>query len=44
MELNSDLLYVNHSCDPNVAFDVPNGGPWKVRALSDLPAGTVSKF
>ncbi|GAA6015846.1 hypothetical protein JCM10207_008816 [Rhodosporidiobolus poonsookiae] len=22
IELNSDLLYVNHSCDPNVAFDV----------------------
>ncbi|GAA5872038.1 hypothetical protein JCM1840_004777 [Sporobolomyces johnsonii] len=22
IELNSDLLYVNHSCDPNVRFDV----------------------
>ncbi|GAA5907538.1 uncharacterized protein JCM6883_001238 [Sporobolomyces salmoneus] len=22
IELNSDLLYVNHSCDPNVMFDV----------------------
>ncbi|GAA5904802.1 hypothetical protein JCM8208_001359 [Rhodotorula glutinis] len=22
IELNSDLLYVNHSCDPNVVFDV----------------------
>lgn len=42
IELCSDLLYVNHSCQPNVAFEVPQGGIWRVRALTDLPKGTVS--
>jgi hypothetical protein len=42
IELNSDLLYVNHSCNPNVAFEVPQDGKWCVRALKDLPTGTVS--
>lgn len=42
IELNSDLLFVNHSCDPNVAFEVPKGGPWCVRALRDLKVGEVS--
>lgn len=43
IELNSDLLFVNHSCDPNVAFEVPNGGEWCVRALKDVKAGEVSR-
>ncbi|KAJ3140077.1 hypothetical protein HK100_010706 [Physocladia obscura] len=25
VELNSDLLYMNHSCDPNVVVDVEHG-------------------
>jgi hypothetical protein len=33
---------VNHSCDPNVVFDVRTSGDWKVRALKDLPKGEVS--
>lgn len=44
IELNSDLLFVNHSCNPNVAFEVPHGGPWLVRALEPLPAGTIMTF
>ncbi|KAM0786625.1 hypothetical protein ACM66B_002077 [Microbotryomycetes sp. NB124-2] len=45
VELMSDLLYVNHSCDPNVAFDV-RGSPseWKVTALKDLSEGQVLTF
>lgn len=44
IELNTDLLYVNHSCDPNVGFEVPRGGSdgWKVRALKDIAEGEVS--
>ena len=44
IEVNTDLLYVNHSCDPNVAFEVPPGGTdgWEVRALKDLAEGEVS--
>lgn len=44
MELNTDLLYVNHSCDPNVGFEVPPGGKdkWAVRALKDIAVGEVS--
>lgn len=44
IELQSDLLYVNHSCDPNVAFEVPREGGWKVRALKDLEVGTIMTF
>lgn len=47
MELCSDLLYVNHSCAPNVAFDVPGGfkghdeGRWAAKALKDIKKGDV---
>jgi hypothetical protein len=45
IELNSDLLYVNHSCAPNVAFKVPeNEKDWRVEALEDLAEGTVMTF
>ncbi|KAK4049527.1 hypothetical protein OIV83_004024 [Microbotryomycetes sp. JL201] len=45
IELMSDLLYVNHSCDPNVAFDVRGSpGDWKVAALKDLDVGDVLTF
>jgi hypothetical protein len=42
IELQSDLLYCNHSCDPNVAFVVD--GPqedWHVEAVRDLEVGDV---
>ena len=42
IELCSDLLYVNHSCDPNVAFEVPSDtSRWCVRAIKDLKKGEV---
>ncbi|KAM0756240.1 hypothetical protein T439DRAFT_320938 [Meredithblackwellia eburnea MCA 4105] len=44
IELQSDLLYVNHSCDPNVAFEVPASGDWKVRALKDIKKGEILTF
>lgn len=44
IELNSDLLYVNHSCAPNVAFKVPSSGHWTVEALQDLAEGTIMTF
>lgn len=36
---------VNHSCEPNVAFDLSSPDPteWHVRALSDLKVGTPRK-
>jgi len=46
VELNSDLVFVNHSCEPNVAFDLSSPDPteWHVRALSDLKVGTPLTF
>ncbi|KAL8283758.1 hypothetical protein RQP46_005553 [Phenoliferia psychrophenolica] len=44
IELMSDLLYVNHSCDPNVAFEVPASGDWKVTALKDLKKGDTFAY
>jgi len=46
IELNSDLVFVNHSCEPNVAFDLSSTGPsgWHVRALNDLEVGTPLSF
>ena len=43
IELNTDLLYVNHSGDPNVGFEVPPPGKdkWLVRALKDIEEGEV---
>ncbi|KAG8894610.1 hypothetical protein FRB99_001103 [Tulasnella sp. 403] len=45
-ELNSDLLYVNHSCEPNVAFDISSSfrQDWHVRALKDINAGNALTF
>ena len=36
---------MNHSCDPNVAFEVPPPGKdqWVVRALKDLDEGEVRR-
>ncbi|EIM86877.1 uncharacterized protein STEHIDRAFT_131417 [Stereum hirsutum FP-91666 SS1] len=46
IELNSDLLYVNHSCEPNVAFDLSalNYKEWHVRALRDIHKGDTLTF
>jgi len=41
VDLNSDLLYVNHSCDPNTAFDLssPDQSKWHVYALKRIVIG-----
>ncbi|EAU90155.1 hypothetical protein CC1G_05693 [Coprinopsis cinerea okayama7 len=46
IELNSDLVYINHSCDPNVAFDLSSRDPsqWHLRALKDIKAGETLGF
>lgn len=47
IELNSDLLYCNHSCDPNVAFvigDAKDKQSWKAKALKKIDKGDVLTF
>jgi len=46
IELNSDLVYVNHSCEPNVAFDLSSEdvSQWHVRALRPIKAGESLTF
>ncbi|KAI0031286.1 hypothetical protein K488DRAFT_52426 [Vararia minispora EC-137] len=46
IELNSDLLYANHSCDPNIAFDLSSRDPsgWHVRALKPIATGEELSF
>ncbi|KAI0272458.1 hypothetical protein BC834DRAFT_817486 [Gloeopeniophorella convolvens] len=46
VELHSDLLYVNHSCEPNVAFDLssPDQSQWHVRALKRITPGDLLTF
>ncbi|KAJ7113714.1 hypothetical protein C8R43DRAFT_1099525 [Mycena crocata] len=46
VELNSDFLYVNHSCDPNIAFDLSSedATKWHVRALKNIDAGSPITF
>ncbi|KAJ7636069.1 hypothetical protein DFH06DRAFT_1219893 [Mycena polygramma] len=46
VELNSDFLYVNHSCEPNVVFDLSSSDPaeWHVRALKKIDAGSPVTF
>jgi len=36
IELNSDLVYINHSCDPTLIFDMQR---WEVRVNPDREAG-----
>ncbi|PLW11779.1 hypothetical protein PCANC_23197 [Puccinia coronata f. sp. avenae] len=49
-ELNSELVYINHSCEPNVAFELPGGwkgleeGNWCLRSLSAIKAGDPLTF
>ena len=47
IELNSDLLYCNHSCDPNVAFVIGNAtdkSSWRARAEKDINKGDTLTF
>jgi len=46
MELNSDLVYINHSCEPNVAFDLSSNdrSKWHVRALREIHIGDTLTF
>ncbi|TFK25605.1 hypothetical protein FA15DRAFT_339936 [Coprinopsis marcescibilis] len=46
IELNSDLVYINHSCNPNVAFDLSSRDPrqWHLRALKPIKAGESLEF
>ncbi|KAI0313540.1 hypothetical protein OF83DRAFT_1140952 [Amylostereum chailletii] len=46
VELNSDLVYVNHSCEPNVAFDMSSSdrSEWNVRALKPVDEGDALTF
>lgn len=46
IELNSDLLYCNHSCNPSVHFNVSSSDPsqWRAEALRDIKAGDLLEF
>ncbi|KII85828.1 hypothetical protein PLICRDRAFT_44244 [Plicaturopsis crispa FD-325 SS-3] len=46
VQLNSDLVYVNHSCAPNVAFDLSASDPsqWHLRALRTISPGDSLTF
>ncbi|KAG7443665.1 uncharacterized protein BT62DRAFT_934897 [Guyanagaster necrorhizus] len=46
IELNSDFVYVNHSCEPNTAFDLssPDSAGWHIRALRRIEAGDALGF
>ncbi|KAB5590701.1 galactose-proton symport protein [Ceratobasidium theobromae] len=46
LELNSVLVYSNHSCSPNVAVDVssPKPNDWHFRALKDISSGDYLTF
>ncbi|KAF9526131.1 hypothetical protein CPB83DRAFT_770863 [Crepidotus variabilis] len=44
-EFNSDLSYINHSCEPNVAVDISSNQPkWHLRALKNINAGEPLSF
>ncbi|KNZ60502.1 hypothetical protein VP01_1544g2 [Puccinia sorghi] len=49
-ELNSELVYINHSCEPNVAFELPGRwsglaeGKWRLRSLCDIKKGDTLAF
>ncbi len=47
IELNSDLLYCNHSCNPSVIFDVskgPNPADWEAKAWREIKKGDTLSF
>lgn len=41
IELNSDIVYLNHSCDPTCTIDVKN---MLVRVIKDVPSGGELTF
>ncbi|KAK7026501.1 hypothetical protein VNI00_015581 [Paramarasmius palmivorus] len=43
IELSSDLVFTNHSCEPNIAFDL-SGQEWKAVALRDVKTGDELTF
>ncbi|MBW0520710.1 hypothetical protein O181_060425 [Austropuccinia psidii MF-1] len=49
-ELGSELVFINHSCEPNVAFHLPDGlkgleeGRWCLKALSNIQEGVALTF
>ncbi|TIA81526.1 hypothetical protein E3P98_02014 [Wallemia ichthyophaga] len=47
IELNSDLVYINHSCEPNVAFVVGIGGgvhDYYLKSLKNISKGEALEF
>ncbi|KAK7031390.1 hypothetical protein R3P38DRAFT_2923279 [Favolaschia claudopus] len=42
VQFNSDFVFVNHSCEPNVVFDLssPDAREWHIRALKDIEVGS----
>ncbi|KAJ7355577.1 hypothetical protein DFH08DRAFT_852857 [Mycena albidolilacea] len=46
VELNSDFVFVNHSCEPNIVFDLSSADPseWHVRTLKDIEVGSPVTF
>lgn len=47
IHLHSDLVFVNHSCDPNMAFDLSSldSAEWHIRALrSIIPGEQLTAF
>ncbi|KAF9045700.1 hypothetical protein BDZ89DRAFT_134310 [Hymenopellis radicata] len=46
VELNSDFVYVNHSCEPNLAFDLSaaSRNDWCIRAERDIRVGQPLTF
>ncbi|KAG9014341.1 hypothetical protein FRB94_012747 [Tulasnella sp. JGI-2019a] len=46
LNLNSDLAFTNHSCDPNTVFDLssPDQEDWHVCAIKDIAAGDAITY
>ncbi|CAH7685822.1 hypothetical protein BY996DRAFT_6430068 [Phakopsora pachyrhizi] len=50
IDLGSELVYINHGCDPNVKFDLPDGllgfreSRWKLVALKDIKENDPLSF
>ncbi|KAI0343117.1 hypothetical protein BDW22DRAFT_1356694 [Trametopsis cervina] len=46
LQLDSDLIYTNHSCDPNTVWDMSSDNPseWHVRATRTIAEGDEITF
>ncbi|KAF8159803.1 hypothetical protein B0H34DRAFT_418720 [Crassisporium funariophilum] len=46
LELHSDFVYANHSCGPNIVFDMSSHDPseWHLRALKRIVPGDAVTF